>query len=404
MIGTDSPNTGALTGIRVIDLSRVLGGPVSTQILGDHGADVIKVEPPMGDETRNWGPPFREETASYFDGANRNKRGIALDLRREEGRAVLLRMLEQADVLVENFKIGTLEKWGLGYDDVLAARFPRLIHCRISGFGADGPLGGLPGYDAILQAMGGLMSVNGTEEGGPTRVGLPVVDMVTGLNAVIGILLALHARAETGQGQIVDATLFDSALSLLHPHAANYLISGKLPRRTGNAHPNIAPYSSYATATRPIYLAIGNDQQFRHLCNEIGAPEIADHPCFAGNALRVTHREELRAALEAAMAELDGGVLAERLIRAGVPAGPVLDVGESLAHPHTLHREMRVEIDGYQGIGAPARPRRNAPDYRRRPPRFAEHTGEILAELGFSEAEAEDLVKAGIAPRARLGM
>lgn len=208
-------NTGALKGLKVIDLSRVLGGPFAGQILGDHGADVIKIEPPAGDETREWGPPFQEETASYFLGINRNKRALALDLRHDDGRAVLMRLLGDADVLLENFKTGTMEKWGIG-NDVLGARFPRLIHCRVSGFGADGPLGGMPGYDAILQAMGGLMSVNGTEDSGPTRVGLPVVDMVTGLNAVQGILLALHHRQSTGKGQFIEAALFDCALSLLH--------------------------------------------------------------------------------------------------------------------------------------------------------------------------------------------
>ncbi|MGR3322614.1 MAG: CaiB/BaiF CoA transferase family protein [Pseudooceanicola sp.] len=400
---TDAAKTpgGALRGLKVIDLSRVLGGPLTGQILGDHGADVIKVEPPAGDETRDWGPPFRDGTASYFDGLNRNKRAMALDLRQEEGRAVLLRLLEGADILLENFKTGTMEKWGLGYDDVLANRFPHLIHCRVSGFGADGPLGGLPGYDAILQAMGGLMSVNGTEEGGPTRVGLPVVDMVTGLNAVIGILLALHDRKESGRGQFVDSTLFDSAISLLHPHAANYLMSGKTPVRTGNSHPNISPYSTYATETRPIYLAVGNDRQFTRLCAEIGAPEIADDPRFGSNGDRVQNRDALREALEAAMAGMDGGELADRLIRSGVPAGPVLGVDESLAHPHTAHRGMRVEIGDYSGVGAPVRPSRSRPDYRMRPPRFSQHSDEILREAEFSEEEIEHLVTSGIVPRAR---
>lgn len=394
---------GALHGLKVIDLSRVLGGPLTGQVLGDHGADVIKIEPPAGDETREWGPPFRDGTASYFDGVNRNKRAMALDLRQDEGRKVLLRLLEDADVLLENFKTGTMEKWELGYDDVLSGRFPRLIHCRVSGFGADGPLGGLPGYDAILQAMGGLMSVNGTADSGPTRVGLPVVDMVTGLNAVIGILLALHDRNQGGRGQFVDATLFDSAISLLHPHAANYLMSGKTPVRTGNSHPNISPYSTYATGTRPIYLAVGNDRQFRRLCREIGAPGIAEDPRFASNGGRVTNRDALRDALEAAMQDTDGSVLADRLIRAGVPAGPVLDVAESLAHPHTAHRGMRVDIGDYSGVGAPVRPSRSAPAYRMRPPRFAQHSTDILREYDFPEEEITRLTSTGIVPLARSG-
>lgn len=393
-------NTGALKGLKVIDLSRVLGGPFAGQILGDHGADVIKIEPPAGDETREWGPPFQEETASYFIGINRNKRALALDLRHDDGCGVLLRLLEDADVLLENFKTGTLEKWGIGYD-VLSARFPRLIHCRVSGFGADGPLGGMPGYDAILQAMGGIMSVNGTAESGPTRVGLPVVDMVTGLNAVQGILLALHHRQNSGVGQFVEAALFDSALSLLHPHAANYALSGKLPRRTGNDHPNISPYSTYATGSRPIYLSVGNDRQFARLCDLIGAPEIAADPRFSSNGMRVKNRAELRIALETVLAAFEGSELAEKLINAGVPAGPVLDLGEALAHPHTAHREMNVDIDEYRGVGAPLKATATPASYRRKPPKFAEHRNEILAEAGFSPDEIAQLTADGITPDTR---
>ena len=393
-------NTGALKGLKVIDLSRVLGGPFAGQTLGDHGADVIKIEPPAGDETRAWGPPFHEETASYFIGINRNKRALALDLRHEDGQAVLMRLLEDADVLLENFKTGTLEKWGIGFD-TLRLRFPRLIHCRVSGFGADGPLGGMPGYDAILQAMGGLMSVNGTEESGPTRVGLPVVDMVTGMNAVQGILLALHHRNTSGKGQFVEAALFDSALSLLHPHAANYTMSGKLPQRTGNDHPNISPYSTYATGGRPIYLSVGNDRQFARLCEVIGAPHIASDPRFVTNGLRVTNRAELRVALEDVLAGFDGGDLAITLINSGVPAGPVLDVAEALAHPHTAHREMTVSMDGYNGLGAPVKASETPASFRRKPPKFAEHRSEILSEAGFSTEEIEKLTAEGITPDKR---
>lgn len=389
---------GALTGLKVIDLSRVLGGPFAGQILGDHGADVIKVEPPAGDETRAWGPPFREGTASYFLGLNRNKRGIALDLRRPEGREVLMRLLEDADVLLENFKTGTMEKWGLGYDEVLAERFPRLIHCRVSGFGADGPLGGLPGYDAILQAMGGIMSVNGTPESGATRVGLPVVDMVTGLNAAMAIMLALHHRSATGRGQFVEATLFDAALGLLHPHAANYALSGRLPRLTGNDHPNISPYSVYRTATRPIYLAVGNDRQFARLCAQIGAEPLVNDPRFASNGARVENRAALAEELERRLVEFDGAELADQLIRAGVPAGPVLNVEEALNHPHTRHRGMRVEIGDYQGLGAPSRLSETAATYRCEPPAFAQHSAEVLRSLGYAEEEIGALRDKGIAP------
>ena len=217
---------GALAGLRVIDLTRVLGGPYCTMVLSDHGAEVIKLEPPQGDETREWGPPFDDAgDASYFLGINRNKKGVALDLAKSAGREVLLRLLADADVLIENFKPGSMERWGLGYEDVLSKRFPRLIHCRVSGFGADGPLGGFPGYDAILQAMVGLMSINGTETSGPTRLGNPIVDIATGLFSTIAILMALHEPEKSGRGQFCDMTLHDCGMALLHPHAANFFLS-----------------------------------------------------------------------------------------------------------------------------------------------------------------------------------
>lgn len=270
---------GAVAGLKVIDLSRVLGGPYCTQILGDHGADVIKVEPPQGDETRGWGPPFQDDgTAAYYLGVNRNKRGIVLDLATSEGRDAVLKLLAGADVLVENFKIGTLEKWGLGYAEVLAPRFPKLIHCRISGFGADGPLGGLPGYDAAIQAAAGLMSVNG--DGEAMRIGVPVIDVATGLYATIGILMALHERARSGRGQSIDTTLYDSGISLLHPVLANYLMSGRTPVRTGNAHSSIVPYNNFATKKGSIFLAIGNNGQFRKLCAILASPSSPTIPAM----------------------------------------------------------------------------------------------------------------------------
>lgn len=380
----------SLSGIRVIDLSRVLGGPYCTQMLGDHGADVIKVEPPTGDETRGWGPPFQDDTASYYLGLNRNKRGMAIDLRQQEGRELLLRLLEDADVLVENFKPGTLEKWGLGYS-VLSERFPRLIHCRVSGFGADGPMGGLPGYDAILQAMTGVMSVNGEPGRDPLRVGLPVVDIVTGLNAVIGITMALNERHNSGRGQFVEASLFDSGLSLMHPHFPNVFYGGPAPRRTGNEHPNIAPYEVYQTATKPVFLAVGNNTQFAKLCDLIDCQSLVNDPRFESNGARLGNRDALREALEQAMAKHEGGELADRLIHAGVPCGPVLETGEILSHPHTAHREMVIEIGEYKGTGSPVKLSRTPSRYYQKPPQFAEHTEEILSDLGLSGEEVDSL-------------
>jgi crotonobetainyl-CoA:carnitine CoA-transferase CaiB-like acyl-CoA transferase len=370
---------GALAGLRVIDLTRVLGGPYCTQILGDHGADVIKIESPQGDETREWGPPFEEGTAAYYLGVNRNKRSAVLDLSHEQGRQILLTLLEGADVLVENFKTGTLEKWGIG-GDLLRQKFPRLIHCRVSGFGADGPLGGFPGYDAVIQAMAGLMSVNGAPDGGPTRIGVPIVDLVTGLNATLGILLALQARHESGQGQFVETALFDCGVSVLHPYMANFLYSGNRPKRSGNAHPNICPYDVFRTATSPLFLAVGNDRQFRILCDRLGRPELATDSRFLKNADRCAHRDTLKETLEALLSEKDGTVLFEELVRAGVPCGPVLSIDEVAVHPHVLHREMLVELDGYRGTGSPIKLSRTPASYRRRPPRLGEHTDEILGK------------------------
>ena len=371
----DAP--GALSGVRVIDLSRVLGGPYCTQILGDHGADVIKVEPPQGDETRAWGPPFEAGSAAYYRAINRNKRGIVLDLKSEAGRTALLGLLEGADVLVENFKPGTMEAWGLTRD-ILENRFPRLIHCRVSGFGSDGPLGGLPGYDAAIQAVTGLMSVNGDRDGKATRLGVPVVDMVSGLNAAIGILLALQEREKSGQGQFVDIALFDCGVSILHPHSANYLASGNVPLRSGNAHPNIAPYDSFPTANGEIFLAVGNDSQFKKMCDLLGAPQLAEEPKYSSNSERSRNRESLRSELEILLSEKDLSEIAELLIRNGVPCGPVLSVAAALTHLHTEHRKLVIREEDYAGIASPVKLSRTPASFRLFPPHFGEHSDEIL--------------------------
>jgi len=392
---------GALRGLKVVDLSRVLGGPYCTMILADHGADVIKVEPPQGDDTRAWGPPFAQRSdgskdASYYLGTNRNKRAIALDIGAPAGRAVLLRLLENADVLVENFKTGTLEKWDLGYEKDLAPRFARLIHCRVSGFGAQGPLGGLPGYDAVVQAISGLMSINGELGTTGVRMGTPMVDLATGLYSAIAILMALQERSRSGQGQFIDMTLYDCATALLHPQAANYLLSGRRPAPLGNAHPNVAPYDKWSTARGDIFIAIGNDRQFRILVEKLGRPHMADDARFSSNADRLAHREELRAELTAAFCEADGPVLADTLLRAGVPAGMVLPIDEALASGHAQARAMVVQTDEIRSVGTPIKFSRTPAQMRHAPPRFAQDTDAVLRDCGFTPQEIAQLKDSGV--------
>ncbi len=393
---------GSLAGIRVLDLSRVLAGPLCTQMLADHGADVIKVEPPGGDETRTLGPPFnREGDAAYFTAVNRGKRAIALDLAHADGQALLLRLLHDADVLVENFMPGTMARWGLDYDTVLRQRFPRLIYCTISGFGADGPLGGLPGYDAILQAMCGLMSINGDPASGPTRIGIPIVDHLTGYTALSAILLALLERERSGHGQLVEATLFDTALSLLVPHAANWMESDRTPELLGSAHPNIAPYDRFACRDGAIFLGILNDRQFRRFCEHVGLSALLVDGRFTTNSQRLKHRDALRAELERALARLSREAICRDLMREGVPVGPVNSVPQAFQHPHVQHRGMRVEREGYRGIGVPAKLTRTPGEASASPPGYGQHTDEILRQAGIDEQRIAALRERGVLPHRR---
>ncbi len=389
---------GALAGIKVVDLTRVLGGPYCTMVLSDHGAEVIKVEPPQGDETRLWGPPFDAEGISaYFSGINRNKRTIALDLSKPEGRDVLLKLLETADVLVDNFKTGTMEKWGIGYADALSKKFPRLVHARVSGFGEDGPLGGFPGYDAMVQASAGLVSVNGSPEGGPVRVGVPVVDLSTGMNACMGILMALYERNRSGKGQFIDATLYDSAVALHQPHAPNYFTSGAKPKLVGNSHGSLVPYSNFPTRGRNIAIAAGNDGQFRKLAQMLGKPELANDPRFKTNKDRVAHRLELEAELRELLKDRDADSFSVELMKGGVPSGAVLEVPDVMEHPHTKHRGMVWEKDGWRNVGNPVKLSRTPAAIRTKPKKFGADTRAVLAENGYSSAEIDKLVASGIA-------
>ncbi len=389
---------GALEGLKVIDLSRVLGGPYCGQMLADHGAEVIKVEPPQGDETRTWGPPFdKEGISAYFAGINRNKRTIALDLSKPEGREVLLKLLAEADVLIDNFKTGTMEKWGIGYADMLSKKFPRLVHARVSGFGEDGPLGGFPGYDAMVQASAGLVSVNGSPESGPVRVGVPVVDLSTGMNACIGILMALYERNRSGKGQFIDATLYDSAIALHQPHAPNYFTAGQKPRLVGNSHGSLVPYSNFPTRGRNIAIAAGNDGQFRKLAQMLGKPELAQDPRFKTNKDRVAHRLELEAELRELLKDRDADSFSIELMKGGVPSGAVLEVPDVMEHPHTKHRGMVWEKDGYRNVGNPVKLSRTPAGVHSKPKKFGFDTKAVLAEVGYSATEIDRLITSGIA-------
>jgi len=374
-----STQQGSLVGLRVLDLSRVLAGPMCAQMLADHGADVIKVEAPQGDETRLLGPPFVEPgQAAYFSAINRGKRGLSLDLTQSGDRAVLEALLIDADVLIENFVPGTMAKWGLGYDEYLAKAFPTLIYCSISGFGATGPLANLPGYDAVLQAMCGLMSINGDSQTGPTRIGVPVVDQVTGYNAFSGIMMALWARIRTGQGQRVEATLFDSALSMLIPHAANWMNSGKTPALTGSAHPNIPTYNRFEVGDGQIFLGIVNEGQFKKFCKHIKREDLLSNPMFDSNASRMTNRDALRLEMEVALKGFTRAEICKDLMALGVAAGPVHTVPEAFQQPHTAAREMFVQRDDYQGVGLPIKLSKTPGTAGIRPPRLGEHNPAII--------------------------
>jgi formyl-CoA transferase len=387
----------ALNGIKVLDLTRVLGGPYATQILADHGAEVIKVESKIGDEVRGWGPPFINDMASYFINVNRNKKSIAIDLTKQEGKDLIIELLKSSDVLIENFKTGTMEKWGLGYEEVLKDQFPKLIHCRISGFGAEGPLGGAPGYDAIVQAMTGMMSINGQPNGGDVRIGAPVVDMGTGLYSTIGILMALQERHKSGLGQYIDMALYDSALSLMHPHNANYFLSGKPGKATGNSHPNIAPYDKFKTATNEIFMGIGNDAGFARLCKALKLDHLIDDKRFLTNADRVKNRLDLTKYLEDKLSNVDGNEFSEKLLSAGIPAGPVRNIEEALNHPQTAQREMTISKDDYKGVSSPIKfSRSKSVGVKHKPPFIGQHTKEILKDAGYKDDAIEEMLSSQI--------
>lgn len=337
---------GTLDGVVVVDFSRVLAGPYATMMLGDFGARIIKVERPgTGDDTRAWGPPFDADgTATYFNAVNRNKTSVVIDLGSEDGRRQALDLVRTADVVVENFRTGTMERLGLGYDDLVAVK-PDLIFCSITGFGADGGAA-LAGYDLLVQAVGGLMSVTGPEPGAPTKVGVALVDVITGLHALAGILAALAHRSRTGEGQRVETNLLSSLLSSLVNQASGFVGAGVVPGILGNRHPSISPYETFATADRPVALAVGNDKQFAQLCAAIGRAELATDERFATNTARVSNRQELTATLEKALADHGADHWFALLSPLGVPIGPINNIAEAFAFAEHLGLAPSVEVPG----------------------------------------------------------
>jgi glutaryl-CoA transferase len=403
---------GPLDGIRVIDCSTVLAGPYATMVLGDLGANVIKVEPMEGDATRSWGPPWVGDeaagtrTAAYYLAINRNKRSLRLDLRRPAGRDVLWRLLDGVDLVVENFKVGGFAR--LGFDDAaLRARNPRLIHLAISGYGTTGPDASKAGYDFVIQAASGLMSITGEPDGRPLKVGVAISDVVTGLFAAIGAIGALLGReragAEPGASSAarVDVSLLESSLALLVNQAQNAFVTGRAPRRRGNAHPSIVPYETFATADGEITIGVGSQKQWRALCALIGDPALADDPRFATNGARVEHRTELIARLGAAVAAEPTGTWLARLEDAGIPGGPILDVVAAFETPQALALGSRIGVDhevlgAVDQVASPIRIDGTPAAVRAAPPLAGEHAREILSEAGYADSEIERLAADGV--------
>lgn len=388
-----------LEGIRVLDLTRALAGPYCTMMLGDLGADVIKVERPgRGDDSRGWGPPFVGDPygpypgeSAYFIAANRNKRGITVNLKSAEGQEIARRLAGLSDVMVENFRTGVLDGMGLGYDDLRALN-PRLVYCSISGYGRTGPYAERPGYDFIIQAEGGLMGIIGPEEGPPYRVGVPIVDITAGMFAATAILAALRARDLTDEGQLVDISLLDTQVALLTNVASNYLVGGAEPRRLGNAHPNVAPYETFRARDRWFALAAANERQWAVLCDLLDRPDLKDDPRFATNGDRVSNRPAMAKALGKVFAARDAGEWLADLREAGLPCGPINTIPDVFCHPQAQARGLAIETQHptagpVRVTGFPYKLSQTPADLRRPPPLLGQHTGEVLTELLNYSAE-----------------
>lgn len=405
---------GALSHLRVLDLSRVLAGPWASQILADLGAEVIKIEKPdTGDDTRSWGPPWisspewgdQEHQSAYFAGANRNKQSVAIDLSHPRGQAMVRALAEQCDVVVENFKVGGLKQYGLDYESLREIN-PRIVYCSITGFGQTGPYSHRPGYDFLVQGMGGLMSITGRPDGepgeGPLKVGVALTDIMTGLYATVGILAALAHREKSGHGQYVDAALLDVQVACLANQAMNFLASGTQPPRLGNGHPNIVPYQDFATVDGHIIITVGNEGQFARLCTVLGQPAWSQDSRFASNSARLANRSELIPLIQAVLGTKTTQHWLERLESGGVPCGPINTLKDVFADPHVIERGMKVDLEDVDGsrvsvVASPIRLSDTPVEYRSAPPDLGSSTAAVLkALLNIDEAQVERLAQEGI--------
>ncbi len=390
---------GPLSGVKVLDLSRILAGPTCTQLLGDLGASVLKIENPAtgGDDTRAWGPPFAKDESgadrdlsAYFMSSNRNKRSVAVDITTAQGQAVIRRLAGHADILIENFKAGGLAKYGLDYDS-LKDECPGLVYCSISGYGQTGPNRDKPGYDLMAQGFGGIMSLTGEPDGRPLKVGVGIADVMCGMYATVGILAALRHRDQTGQGQYVELALVDAQIAWMINEGVNYLTSGQLPQRRGNAHPNIVPYDSFATADGHVVIAVGNDTQFRRFCAALGLEGLADDPRFATNPARLANREALLPDIQAALAARSTEEVVAALEAAKVPVGPVQTIDQVFASDQVAARDMQIDMpregtEPLRLIGNPLKFSQTPVSYRLRPPHFGADTETVLsADDPFAE-------------------